>query len=205
MKHFIILILLFLCQPSFAQNFDINTLKQTNLNRNKNLDGFFCGVSNTITYTSIGTPLIIYGSGIISKNKKLQQQGINAFISIGLTGASTYVLKHSFNRPRPVVSYPFLTPLENRTQYSFPSGHTSSAFNTATTLSMMRKKWYVVVPSYTYASLVAYSRMHLGVHYPSDVIAGALLGTGCALISYRLNEILQNNKRSKNIYKQFIF
>jgi membrane-associated phospholipid phosphatase len=48
-----------------------------------------------------------------------------------------------------------------------------------------------VVPAYTWASAVGYSRMHLGVHYPSDVLAGALLGAGSAWVTYKLNKWLQ--------------
>ncbi|WP_256604704.1 phosphatase PAP2 family protein [Sphingobacterium multivorum] len=64
--------------------------------------------------------------------------------------------------------------------YSFPSGHTSSAFATASALSRAYSKWYVVAPSLLWASSVGYSRMYLGVHFPSDVLTGAVLGTGAA-------------------------
>ena len=79
---------------------------------------------------------------------------------------------------------------------SFPSGHTSSAFATATSLSLAYPEWYVIVPSFAYAGTVAYSRMHLGVHYPSDVAAGALIGAGCAYLTFKVNKALLNkNKR----------
>ncbi|MDO9339524.1 MAG: phosphatase PAP2 family protein, partial [Bacteroidales bacterium] len=57
-------------------------------------------------------------------------------------------------------------------------------------------KWYIIVPSYTWASTVAYSRMDLGVHYPSDVLIGALVGAGSAYLTYKINQKLLNlNKR----------
>ncbi|MGB8358080.1 MAG: phosphatase PAP2 family protein, partial [Bacteroidales bacterium] len=56
-------------------------------------------------------------------------------------------------------------------------------------------KWYVIVPSYAYAGTVAYSRMHLGVHYPSDVLAGALIGSGCAVLSHYVNKKLNGHSK----------
>jgi undecaprenyl-diphosphatase len=63
-------------------------------------------------------------------------------------------------------------------EYSFPSGHTSSSFSAVTALSRAYPKWYVIAPSFLWAASVGYSRMYLGVHYPTDVTAGAVLGVG---------------------------
>ena len=82
--------------------------------------------------------------------------------------------------------------------WSFPSGHTSSAFALATSLSIVYPKWYVIVPSYLWASSVGYSRMHLGVHYPSDVLAGALVGTGSAFLSHALNKCIHKKVKENS-------
>jgi undecaprenyl-diphosphatase len=77
---------------------------------------------------------------------------------------------------------------------SFPSGHTSSAFQWATGCALACPKWYVVVPAYAYACGIGYSRMYLGVHYPSDVLAGALVGGGSAVLSQFLTQKLLQRK-----------
>ncbi|GAB2971723.1 hypothetical protein GCM10027049_01640 [Mucilaginibacter puniceus] len=72
------------------------------------------------------------------------------------------------------------------------------AFATATSLSLSFPKWYVIIPSYTYAAAIGYSRMYLGVHYPTDVLAGALLGTGTAFLTWKLQKILF--KKNKKVF-----
>ncbi|HSC36729.1 MAG TPA: phosphatase PAP2 family protein, partial [Chitinophagaceae bacterium] len=78
--------------------------------------------------------------------------------------------------------------------YSFPSGHTSSAFAMATSISMSYPKWYVIAPCYLWAGTVGVSRIVLGVHYPSDVLAGALVGMGSAYVTNRATRWLRGRK-----------
>jgi membrane-associated phospholipid phosphatase len=74
------------------------------------------------------------------------------------------------------------------TTASFPSGHTTHAFVLATSVSLVYPEWYIIAPSYIWAGAVGYSRMHLGVHYPSDVWAGALIGSGSAYLCHQINQ-----------------
>ena len=84
---------------------------------------------------------------------------------------------------------------------SFPSGHTSNAFATATATAMIFAfpQWYVAVPVFSWAGAVGYSRMHLGVHYPSDVLVGSSVGTESTWLGHWLNKRLfqSRTKRSK--------
>jgi membrane-associated phospholipid phosphatase len=72
------------------------------------------------------------------------------------------------------------------------------AFATATSLSLVCPKWYVILPSFTYASLMGYSRMYLGVHYPSDVLIGALIGSGSAYLSHYIYKKIIKEKTASN-------
>lgn len=114
--------------------------------------------------------------------------------ALAISGGITIILKYSVNRDRPFVTYPDITKKADAVAPSFPSGHTSSAFATATSVSLAYPKWYVIAPSFAWAGTVGYSRMHLGVHYPSDVLAGALIGSGCAFLTYKVNQKLLKKK-----------
>ena len=179
-----------------AQNADINILRDINVNRNTSLDPTFKIITNSAVPISVATPIIIYSVGLIKQDSTIKKQAIFIGETFLVSAFVTTALKHSIKRERPFDTYSDIDKATSAPGYSFPSGHTSTAFATATSLSMAYPKWYVIAPSFVWASAVGYSRMHLGVHYPTDVFAGALVGSGCAYITYRANKWL-NKKRSK--------
>ena len=104
-------------------------------------------------------------------------------VLVGLAGTVVYkLLKAGTLRPRPYSVQPDITvcaaPLD---QFSFPSGHTlhATAF-TLVAVSYYPALWPLLAP---FALLVAASRVVLGLHYPSDVLAGALIGAAFAVLS----------------------
>jgi membrane-associated phospholipid phosphatase len=111
----------------------------------------------------------------------MQRIGIRGAVGLVIVGVGTHALKRVIKRPRPYDRYPNdLTPAGRESSFSMPSGHTSTAFYTATWVSLSYPKWYVIAPSFLWAGLVGHSRNHLGVHYPTDVWIGALLGAATA-------------------------
>ncbi len=197
MNRFIFL-LLFLPVNLFSQNLDIKLLRQINEHRNTHLDGTFKTISNSVSPISVGVPILIFGTGLIEKNQELKQKGLVVAESFLVTTLVATGLKHAVNRTRPYETYPDIQKLSAGGNSSFPSGHTSDAFSMATSLSLEFPHWYVIAPSYTYAALVGYSRMHLGVHYPSDVLAGAVVGAGSAFLCYKVQKWLNHRNRKKH-------
>lgn len=191
MKKFNCIIFLFLSIVlGNAQNLDVDLLKKININRNTDLDPTFKTITNSAVPISIATPVVIYSIGLIQKDSLMKQKALFIGESFLASALITTVLKDVIRRERPYVKHPEIQPLSSEGSYSMPSGHTSTAFATATSLSMAYPKWYVVVPSLVWASSVGYSRMHLGVHYPSDVFIGAIVGSSSVYVTRKLNQWL---------------
>jgi membrane-associated phospholipid phosphatase len=171
-----------------AQNADINLLKKIGTSRNLKYEKFQSGLSFSVYPALVLIPTSIATIGLNNKDTNQVYTGICIATGIALNTAMVYGLKYAIKRDRPYVTYPEIKNLVSETTYSMPSGHTASAFNVATSLTLFYPKWYVVLPAYTWASGIAYSRMYMGVHYPSDLIAGVILGSGTAWLTYYLNK-----------------
>ena len=197
-RLFLIVTFLVTSNLSIAQNADINTLRTLNLGRNKDLDPTFKFVSNTSAGISVATPLLIYGIGLIKKDSSLKQNGIFIGKTLLVSAFVTTALKKVIKRQRPFITYPDIEKEDTAESYAMPSGHTANAFATATSLSMAYPKWYVIAPAFAWAGTVGYSRLHLGVHYPSDVFAGALIGAGSAYVTFKVNKWIHKKWCSKN-------
>ncbi len=186
-----------LVAPSFSQNADINLLRKLNETNNRRMDAFFNGVSETATPVSAGAPIIFFTIGTIRKNETIKINSYKQASAIVLSSLISVSLKYSIKRDRPYEKYSFIMKKTNEHTPSFPSGHTTAAFTTATMLALEYPKWQVAVPAYLWAGAVAYSRMRLGVHYPSDVLGGIVIGVGSAVLVNQVAKAL-NKKRKQN-------
>jgi membrane-associated phospholipid phosphatase len=108
-------------------------------------------------------------------DERRRSQWLRATKIVGAAYLTNIALKYVVRRKRPEVDgYPALT--GTVTTLSFPSAHSTSAFAAARVFSSLLPPW-ATGPLYTVAAAMAISRVALGVHYPTDVIAGAVLGT----------------------------
>ena len=78
------------------------------------------------------------------------------------------------------------------TDYAFPSGHTQASFAAATSICMWSRKWGI--PALCLAALVAFSRMYLYVHYPTDILGGLISGVVYACLALAICNKLFVNK-----------
>lgn len=198
MRRSALLILLVCCVAlnAGAQNGDIRLLRQLNSPVNSRPDALMRGVSNSVLPMMIGVPtgLLVYNYCTTKSWTEKREPYVIAATLVGST-AITFGLKYAVNRPRPFVTYNDIYQKDQHVgPYSFPSGHTSSAFALATSLSLCYPKWYVAAPAFLWAASVGYSRIYLGVHFPTDVLAGALIGSGCAAVTFYLNRMLVERK-----------
>ena len=193
------LVVLFVClstTASKAQSIsELNTLRRINPEHPNS--AFWNNLSNTSKYISVGVPVSYFVAGLMHDDKALKQKAAYTAATILLNTASTTLLKNVVKRERPYNTYTGIFPDKIESDFAFPSGHTSSAFATATSLAIATKKWYVAVPAFAWSAGVGYSRIYVGQHYPSDVIMGALVGSSSALICHWATKQLAKRKKIK--------
>ena len=193
MKNIYVLILFFsFSTAGYSQNADIDLLKHIHTNRNEKLDPTLEWITHSVTPLSLAVPVGTAAYALITKDDRSLQNAVEIASSAVVSGALSLGLKYAVDRERPFDTYPFITEVTPADTPSFPSGHTTHAFALATSVSLVYERWYIVVPSYLWAGTVGYTRMALGVHYPSDVLAGALLGSGSAYLCHRINQKIRD-------------
>jgi membrane-associated phospholipid phosphatase len=202
MKHLRTTILLTFFVSAFcttrAQSVDYTWLKSINGSPNAGLDNYAIATSASVNYMIVAAPVGLFVGSLFEGQKDMRQKSYEVAGAIFLTVGETYLLKLAIARDRPYITYPDIRNLATESNLSFPSGHTSAAFAVATSLSLNYPKWYVTVPSFLWASSVGYSRMREGVHYPTDVLGGMVLGIGTAWLSHEGMKWLNKRKKVNN-------
>ncbi|MCR4896590.1 MAG: phosphatase PAP2 family protein [Lachnospiraceae bacterium] len=127
---------------------------------------------------------------------RTRKMGIACFLSLLLMGTTCdLILKNVVARIRP---YEVIEGLEclvgPQVDYSFPSGHTASSFACAYVILRMATKKAAAVPALVLAALIAFSRLYVGVHYPTDVLAGMVWGVLCGIAGCRIVLSLPENR-----------
>lgn len=133
-----------------------------------------------VTYLGLA---LLPSLGIIFLPGKQRRVGLAILIAIAASLLLTFVFQYLALRPRPE-QVRLLVQTPNFP--AFPSGHAAVAFATALVLALKYRRWYGWVTALSGAGLIALSRVYLGVHYPSDILGGAILGTGVGIASYGL-------------------
>ncbi len=135
--------------------------------------------------------------------KKTRKAGFLVLLALAVNfGICNLLLKPNIARIRPydaIASLHCLVPAEH--DFSFPSGHASAAFAGGVMIYKCCRKWFGV-PMLIFAFLMGISRLYVGVHYPTDVICGALIGTAVALILFALFGPKEAKKRNKKRKKK---
>jgi len=175
-----ILVMVFLTY--FAVNYDAQIFSAVKSIQNPVLDVIMLSITNIATLY-IGVPIVL-ALAYLSKNRKLLA---DLFVALLIGIALTLLLKMAIARPRPedIMNVGFWA---SATFSSFPSDHASTAFVMFGIIGHHLKKWRLWF--FLLAVLVAVSRIYLGVHFPTDVLAGAFLGILVSqfVIKYRLGE-----------------
>ena len=145
-----------------------------------------------ITYLGSFIFVLFFISSLFLWHEKKREWILPFWFGLGLAAFLTFVIKMMILRPRPEV-IGVIALVTSTTLYSFPSGHSSTAFSALPVMDIgfpkLKYLWIII------AVLVALSRLYLGMHYLSDIIAGAVLGYYCGYLMIKL----KNRKWFKKI------
>jgi len=138
--------------------------------------------------TQLGsTPVMTAAAGLLMLYLALRRRPRDTlFVGVAVGGAAllNVVVKDLFRRPRPDLFHP----LAHAGGFAFPSGHTMSSMALAIAVIALtwhtRRRWPALAAAIVFALLVGVSRVYLGVHYPSDVVAGWALSLALVLVAY---------------------
>lgn len=157
-------------------DYDITILRWVHHNRIESFDNILNSVSFATTFVSITLLITILLISLKKKSVELRHKFFKILTVFILSAIVSLSLKYFIFRERPFSSYPDIEKLSEAGNSSFPSGHTTEAFAMAFAFSIFFPQRKYILPVFIWALVVAYSRMALGVHYPTDVLSGLLIG-----------------------------
>lgn len=138
--------------------------------------------------TELGGPIFTIFSSLIFYvlgREPLNKAAFDAMMALVFSHVAAHFVKRFITRPRPYLvlpgAYTVEFPLKDP---SFPSGHTTAAFSLAIAYSLHFP--ILTAPLVLLAVVTGFSRVYLGLHYPSDVVMGALFGTIAAILSFSI-------------------
>jgi len=118
-----------------------------------------------------------------------RQWGVIVAVAAGVVALGVnQVISHLWDRPRPFVAHHVTMLLPHAADASFPSDHTAFAFAIAVALVFASRR--VGLVALLFAALIALSRVYVGAHYVTDVLAGALIGSVVAILFHRLQPVV---------------
>lgn len=149
------------------------------------MDGFW----KAVTHLGDGGLFWISLAVVLLMFKKTRKAGVAALLALGIGALITNVtVKNIVARVRPYEVLPELVCIiEKQHDFSFPSGHTCASFAAACALyHALPRRWGI--SCLVMAALISFSRLYVGVHYPSDVLAGALIGIFAGWAGWKLSQ-----------------
>lgn len=168
-------------------------------------DGFMWVCTSTVIWIPVGIMLLYV---LFKNNKPAEALTLVVLTALVIAAADQFAssfCKPYFMRYRPAQDphLMYLVEIVNGYRggaYGFISSHAANTFGVAVFISLLIRNWQLAVTLFSWALLNSYSRIYLGVHYPGDILFGALAGTVFAILIYYLYIYLQKNVFKKPQY-----
>ena len=178
-------------------NLDVSILYLININMQNPVFDVMMPLISSVGYFSIW--ILVCAIIFIFGGEKGRNVAVVCIIALVIGYFLTEILKYIVERPRPYAMLEWVRVLTGTDGSSWPSGHTTASFIGAIIIgkeysfTIKGKKYKLIYPLLAFACLVGFSRIYNGVHYPSDVISGALIGIFCVLLIIKLeNDIISS-------------
>ena len=140
-------------------------------------------------FSSLQLPTLI-GGGVIgaflTAEPRVRRGVLQIIAAMAVAWVVARLVQHQFPVDRPFVLGLGMQWVPHAATHSFPSTHASVAFAFAGAVTFFTRRWRSALPALAVAALVAWSRVYLGLHFPSDVLAGAVIGLCCGWLVTRL-------------------
>ena len=143
--------------------------------RSPTIDSLIVFCATYLAYIIVVAFVLLLAFSSYTHREKIRVIVIALVATLIARGVVTEGIRFLYHRPRPFVTYP-VHQLIAENSWSFPSGHSITFFALASAVYFYNKKWGILF--FVAAAVIAVSRVVAGVHYPSDIIGGALLGIG---------------------------
>ena len=168
---------------------------------------FLTPIMLVITHMAKAGIFWILLSAVLIAIKKTRPLGIACALALMINViCCNVILKPLIARIRPyVLDESLICLVKPQWDYSFPSGHTSASFATAGVLPFMGAKKRLAIPLLILAALIGFSRLYVRVHYPTDVIVGAVVGLIAAFTSFMICTRVLEKKLPRKIYEYDFF
>lgn len=185
-------------------NLDVKLFRAINNNRCRLLNTIIPISDKSILFTATLIPVTLFTVSRVNNNYYDENSSALLTLSEGLSIGITYGLKNIVKRKRPFENLSNVHYDGNKfllDYYSFPSGHSAISFSIATSLTLRYPDKPVLITGvYLYSTLISFGRIYLGVHYPSDVLAGMIIGSGSAAIIHSLRKEIIKGKN--NLFRE---
>lgn len=146
------------------------------------LDGSIVFLAKYLAYILILFFGVLVFLSDYTKRKKWEVLIVAGAASVIARYGVTELIRFFYHRPRPFLAFPDIHKLLNESSWSFPSGHATFFFALSTAVYLYNKKWGAFF--FIATILMTFSRVAAGIHYPSDIVGGAVVGVMVAYATF---------------------